>query len=155
MFLQYFTHNIYYSLLNFLGSSYEFCPKDPPNIEAAKIGILISYAPGMMLGLLRNMRSKWIARVYFLLVVTNSSALYGRSQTIYMLREIYAIIIFMRSCLTFVFFLIEIIARFVYSLLLVHQGQAMTILDTRNEFYWYHFSFILIYRTLCFAHFSH
>ena len=50
--------------------TYDLRLKDPPEIEAETLGIIIADVPRIMLGLIRNMKSRLIFLVAFVLFIT-------------------------------------------------------------------------------------
>ena len=96
------------------------------------LGHLISQLPIIMLALMRNMKSKLMVRVAFILFLTAISHNGGR-QIIAVLRESHAERISMRSCLTVIFLFIEVMVKLPYSLLLMSQSQLIISLDIGNE----------------------
>ena len=76
----------------------------------------------MMFDFLSNIKRKLVVGVAFVLFIPTAIAHNSRIYTIAMLREIHTEIIFIRSCLTVRFLIIEVMARLPDSLLLVRQS---------------------------------
>ena len=88
----------------------------------------------MMINSLKNMKSKLVVGVVFVLFVPTGSARDGGSYSIAFLREIHAERSFMRICVMFGVYVIKVMEKLPYSLLLIHWRYLILSLDIKMNF---------------------
>ena len=102
--------------------SHKLHPEDSLEVDAVPLGHLIVELPRMVFSLLRNMKSKLMVGVVFVLFVITTISHYGVSYTFALSRKSYSENILMISSLRIIFLFIEVMVKFPYSLLLTRQS---------------------------------